>query len=106
MLGRAIGERVVLMPDYPPSTLAAQADGEAQPHVRLVNELLRLGTFQQRPGISDIGACSYLEFDDLEERTLLPLEEGRPGLAVGIQPADAVVGRRDIEHDDVVGVIT
>ena len=46
------------------------------------------------------------QLGDLERRALpLPLEERRPGLAVGVDAPDAVVRRRHVEHDDVVGVV-
>jgi hypothetical protein len=47
-----------------------------------------------------------VEPDDLERRAAdLPLEERRPRVAIGVDAADAVVRRRDVEHDDVLGVV-
>ena len=39
------------------------------------------------------------------KRLLLPREEGRPRLTIGVNAPHALVGWRHIEHHDVVGVI-
>ena len=35
----------------------------------------------------------------------LPFEERRPGVAIRLVPANAVLGRRDVEHHDVRRVV-
>src|SRR5262245_16708100 len=95
-------ERVVLVGDRPPPVDLAQADGEPQPLVRIAFELLGRATPQQRERESNVLSCRDVERLDLERSAgRLPIEEGRPGLAVGVDAADALLGRRDVEHDDV-----
>jgi hypothetical protein len=57
-----------------------------------------------RPG--DVRAGGHGLLDDLEHRTgTLPLGERRPDPAVGVEAAYAVVRWRDVEHDEVLGVV-
>ena len=56
-------------------------------------------------GEGNVCASGKLQRDDLERGALpLPFEEGRPGLAIGLDAAYPVLGRRHVEHHDVVGM--
>src|SRR5713226_2246897 len=101
-----VSERVVLMGDRPPAVDLAQADGEPQPLLRLALELLGRAALQQRERERDVRVGRDIQRLDLEHRAgRLPFEESRPGLTVGVDAADALLGRRDVEHDDAGGVV-
>ena len=101
-----VRERVVLVADDPPIVLAAESDGQPQPVLRVLRQLVGRSAAQQRVRERHVASGRHLQRLDLEDRTLsLPGEERRPGVAVGVEAADALVRRRDVEHDDVGGVI-
>ena len=61
---------------------------------------------QEGVGVGDMAVGRHVEADDLERRALrLPREEAGPGLLVRVETPDAVVRGRDVEHDDVRGVV-
>jgi hypothetical protein len=86
--------------------LLAQADGEAQAVLGVVGQLLLLSAVKQGVRIGDIVTRRDVQGHDLERSaSQLPLEERRPALTVGVDAADALVGRRHVEHDDVLGMV-
>src|SRR5215204_1191398 len=98
-------KRVVLVRDDPAACLLPKAERQSQPLLGVLRELLRLSTAKKRVRIRHLGAGGYLELDDLERGAArLPLEERRPGVAVRLDSAHAVLRRRHVEHDDVVRV--
>jgi hypothetical protein len=97
---------VVLVGDQPPAFLLAKADGQAQALMRKLREVGGLAAAQKRMREGDVCARRYLQGDDLEDRAVAqPSEEWRPGLALGRKAAGAILGRRDIEHHDIGGML-
>ena len=94
------------MGDRPPALALAQPDRQPQAALRVLRELVGGPAAQERVGVGDVGAGRDVEADDLERRALrLPLEEAGPGLAYASRPRTPSCGRRDVEHDDVGGVV-
>src|SRR5215213_4959178 len=96
----------MLVGDRPAAVALLEADGESEAELRGGELLLLGGALQQRPGEAHVSAGRYLELGDVKgPGGFLPLEEGRPRRSVGIDAADALVGRGDVEHDDVLAVV-
>ena len=90
----------------PPVLDLAEPDGEPQPLRGVAIEVGRCAAPQQRDGERDVCAGGDLKRFDLEHRTGgLPLKEARPGVPVGVEATDALLGWRDVEHDDVGCVV-
>ncbi len=101
-----VGEGVVLVRDHPAARLLAQPEGEPQPQPGVSGELVLRAASHEGVGEGDVLARGDLQLLDVEGRPLsLPREEGRPDRPVGVGPAHAPVGRRHVEHHDVLGVI-
>src|ERR687892_2503490 len=97
---------MVFVRHEPPPVYLPQPDGEAQTVLSIRSQFLLSAAAQQRVREGDVFARGDFERDDLERSALLlPLEERRPRLTIGVDAPHAIVGWRNIEHHDVVGVI-
>jgi len=91
-LRRRQRERVVLVRDRPASALLAQPDGEAKAVVGIFLQLLLGAAPEQCVRERNVVPGRDVERGDLERGTLLlPLEERRPGLAIGLLAAHLVL---------------
>jgi hypothetical protein len=96
---------VVLVCHDPAAGLSAQPDGQPKAVVRILLEFLVRSAAEQRVREGNVGAGGDLEREDLERGTLpLPFEEGRSRLTIGLDAAHPILGWRDVEHHDVVGM--
>jgi hypothetical protein len=74
--------------------------------LRVSGKVGRGSAAQQRVGEGEVGAGHDNQRLNLEHRSAgLPLEERRPGGAVGADPPYPLIGRRHVEHDDVRCVV-
>src|SRR4051812_36297475 len=97
---------MVLVRDHPAPALLAQAHRQAQPLLRPSLEALGSSAAREGVGERDVRPGSDVELDKVEAPALpLPVEEGRPGLAIGVDSAYAILGWWDVEHHDVCGVV-
>jgi len=75
---------VVLVGGDPASTLPLEADGQPEPIRRVVREVPRRATPEQRPGEGDVLAGLHVDLVDLEACDLpLPVDKGRPPVPLG-----------------------
>ena len=92
------------MRDHPPAVLLAQAEVSRR-------RWSGFAAFSSgcrsaaAPGEGDVLAGGDVELDDVERRPAPATRRSRPGVAVGVDAAHALVRRRDVEHHDVVGVV-
>ena len=94
------------MRDDPTAVLLPEPEGEAQTIVRIALVFLGSPAAEQSVRERDVVTGDDLERDDLERgSSALPLEERRPGFAVGLDSPHAVVGWGHVEHHDVGGAI-
>src|SRR6478735_779924 len=97
---------MVLVRNHPTPVFLSQPDGQPQSIVWIITQFLLRGAAQQGMRVRDVLPGGDVEGDNLEAGALLlPGEERRPGVPVGIDPAYPVVRRRNVEHHDVLGVI-
>jgi hypothetical protein len=97
---------VVLVRDDPSTPLLVQPEREPEAVRWVIRELLRGSATQKGVGVGDLVAGRDVQGHDLKRGApRLPIEERRPRLAVGVDAADAVVRRRNVEHLDVIRVV-
>lgn len=96
---------MVLVMDDPPSLRLPPSEGDAVPLSGTHRAPWAVAT-QQDPREGDIDAGGDVDLVDLEAPTRsLPGEEVGPLLTVRGETANAIVGRRDVERDHVLGAI-
>src|ERR671924_653817 len=85
-----VRKRMMLVGHDPSAALLPQSERKPQAVLGVLRELLLGSAAQQGEGVGHVLARGDVQLHDLERSTsCLPLEERRPRLAVGVDPADA-----------------
>src|SRR5438552_139205 len=101
-----VRERVVLVRYHPAVVHLAQTNGEPQSVLGIALEVRGRAASQQSERERDVRTGRDVQRFDLEYRSGgLPLEEAGPGVAVRVKATDATLRRRNVEHDDVRGMV-
>jgi hypothetical protein len=92
--------------DDPSAAISSQAEGDAQAIAGVETQLVLGRTTQQGPRERDVGSGGDLKVNELERPSRsLKFKEWRPRRPIRIEPANSLLGRRYVEHHDVLGVI-